>query len=74
MAYPAAILVRQESVESSERRGDSTIVALPCGAPLSWVFCCDAHHARVAKLADALDLGSSGCIALGGSTPPSRTI
>jgi len=33
VAYPAAILVRQESVESSERRGDSTIVALPCGAP-----------------------------------------
>src|SRR3989475_12847619 len=30
-------------------------------------------YARVAKLADALDLGSSGRIALGGSTPPSRT-
>src|SRR5262245_60064549 len=29
--------------------------------------------ARVAKLADALDLGSSGPQALGGSTPPSRT-
>src|SRR5262245_2272289 len=29
--------------------------------------------ARVAKLADALDLGSSGPKALGGSTPPSRT-
>src|SRR5712671_4484966 len=31
------------------------------------------NSARVAKLADALDLGSSGPKALGGSTPPSRT-
>ena len=31
-----------------------------------------AHNARMAKLADALDLGSSA-FGRGGSTPPSRT-
>ena len=31
------------------------------------------YHARVAELADALDLGSSGATC-GGSNPPSRTI
>lgn len=29
--------------------------------------------ARVAKLANALDLGSSSCFGIGGSSPPSRT-
>jgi hypothetical protein len=72
-ASGATVSRHRQSVESSAERGDSTIVNVSCGAPTSWVFCWGAHHARVAKLADALDLGSSGCIALGGSTPPSRT-
>ena len=44
-----------------------------CGATWDWISRVSLTSARVAKLAYALDLGSS-VFGRGGSSPPSRTI